>query len=92
VCDWDDEEGVAAVGDTREGIVPGCEGGEDSKCTSSLNAGGVWCAGAVLEVTDSEHEEGEVEGEEQEEEGDGGAECADKEDGGEDEPALFVRY
>lgn len=41
-------------------------------------------------MSDSKEEEGEIEGEEEQEEGDGGAESADQEDGGEDEPAGKV--
>lgn len=86
MSDWDDEEGVAAVGNTGKGVVPGCKGGEDSENTASLDQGSV----TALEVTDTEHEEGQVKGEEEEEEGDGGAESADQEEEGEDEPSHEV--
>lgn len=88
VGDWDDEEGVGTVGNTGEGIVPGDESGEDAKDTAGLDAGGVWCAGAVLKVADSEHEEGQVQGEKEGEKGHCGAESADEEEEGEDEPSL----
>ena len=82
--DWNDEEGVAAVGDTGKGIVPGSKGGEDTEDTTGLDAGLV----AALKVSDTEHEESQVQHEEEEEEGDGGAESADEEQEGEDEPSL----
>jgi len=84
VGDGDDEEGIAAVGDTGESVVPRGEGGEDTEDTTSLDAGFV---GAV-KVANAEHEEGQVEHEEEEEEGYGGAERADEQEEGEDEPAL----
>jgi hypothetical protein len=103
----DDEERVAGVGDTGEGVVPvgtisllglcdttaqsnvpSQECCKNTKGTSSLDEAGVWCTRAILQVTDAEHEEGHVKGEEEQEEGDGRPQCADQQDCGEDEPAL----
>lgn len=84
VSNWDDEEGVAAVGDTGKGVVPGGKGSDDTKGTTGSDAAGV----LAVEVSDTEHQEGEVQSEEEEEESDGGAESADEEEEGEDEPSL----
>lgn len=85
----DDEEAVAVVGQTGEGVVPGGEGGEETEETTSHKHGLVGLVlGVTLDVSDTEHEEAQVEEEEQREEGDGGAEGAEEQDGGEDEPSL----
>lgn len=84
MSDWDDEEGVAAVGDTGKGVVPSGEGSEDTKGTTGSDAGGV----LAVKVSDTEHQEGQVQSEEEEEKSDGGAESADEEEEGEDEPSL----
>ena len=60
VCDWDDEETVAAVCDTGKGVVPGCKRSEDTKGTTSLDACFVGTGGAVVEVDNSEQEEGKI--------------------------------
>ena len=82
--DWDDEEGVAAVGDTGKSVVPGCKGSEDTESTTGSDAGGV----LAVEVSDTEHQEGQVQGKEEEEEGDSRAESAEEEEESEDEPSL----
>ena len=90
VSDGDDEEAVASIGDTSEGIVPSGESSEETEETTGLLDVGVGVAvGTALQVGDTEQEEGEVQGEEQHEEGDGGLESAEQQDGGEDEPALL---
>ena len=91
VCDGDDEEAVAVIGDTGEGVVPGQESSEDSKDTTSLDASRVGLSGGCVdvEVSGSQKQEGQVQGEEEEEESDGGFQRADEEDGREDEPALL---
>lgn len=89
VSDWDDEEAVAAIGNTGKGVVPGNEGSKDTKDTTGLDAAGVGRAGAVLEVTNSEHQECKVKGEEQREERDGRAQSTDQQEEGKDEPSLY---
>ena len=88
VRDGDEEEGVTAVKDTGEGIVPRREGGEDAKVAASLDELGVGCAGVAVKVSDGEHEEGEVEHKEEEEEGHRGLQRAYEHEKGEYEPAL----
>lgn len=85
----DDEEAVAVVGQTGEGVVPGGEGGEETEETTGHEHGLVGLVlGVTLDVSDTEQEEAQVEEEEQQEEGDGGAEGAEEQDGGENEPSL----
>lgn len=90
MSDGDDEEAVASIGDTGEGIVPGGESSQETEETTGLLDVGVGVAvGTALQVCDTEQEEGQIQGEEQQEEGDGGLEGAEQHDGGEDEPALL---
>jgi len=87
------EEGVGLLGDTGVGVVPGEEGSEETKDTTSLDEAGVGDTGGHVwadEMPESEEEEGEIEGEEEREEGDGGLHGAEEEDKGEDEPAHEV--
>jgi hypothetical protein len=89
VGNGNDEEAVAAVGNTGQGVVPGSEGCHETKETTGLDDGRVGLAGAVaLDVADTEEEEGEIEEEEQQEESHSGSQGAEQQDGGEDEPAL----
>lgn len=90
MSDGDDEEAVASIGDTCEGIVPGSESSQETEETTGLLDVGVGVAvRTTLQVGNTEQEEGQVQGEEQQEEGDGGLEGAEQHDGGEDEPALL---
>ena len=87
--DGDDEEAVGVVGDTGEGVVPGGEGGEQAEEAAGLDDGRVGLAlGVAVDVADTEQQEGQVEEEEEQEEGHGGAQGAEEQDRGEDEPAL----
>jgi len=89
VSNRDDEEAVAVVGQTGEGVVPGGEGGEETEEATGHEDRLVGLVlGVTLDVTDTEQEEAQVEEEEQQEESDSGAEGAEEQDGGEDEPAL----
>lgn len=87
--DRDDEEAVAAVGNTGKGVVPSSKGSQQTKETTGLDDRRVGLASIItLDVTDTEKQEREVEEQEQQEEGDGRPQGAEKHDGGEDEPAL----
>lgn len=78
MSDGDDEEAVASIGDTSEGIVPSGESSQETEETSGLLDIGVGVTvGTALQVGDTEQEEGQVQGEEQQEEGDGGPESAE---------------
>lgn len=88
VSHGDEEEGVSAVEDTGERVVPGGESGDDAEGTTGADAASLRHTGGGLEVADAEQQKGEVEGEEEEEEGDGGAEGTHEHEEGEDEPAL----
>lgn len=79
---------VARVGNTGKGIVPGGEGGQNTERTTGLDEPGVGIFSVVLQVTDTQHEEGKVESAEEEEESHSRAQSADEQDEGEDEPAL----
>lgn len=85
-----DEEAVAGIGNTGQGIVPGQESSEKSKEASCLDDAGGWGAVSANKVADTEQEEGHVQAEEEGEECHGGAEGADQQDEGEDEPALLM--
>lgn len=90
VSNGDDEEAVASIGNTSEGIVPGGESSQETEETTSLLNVSVGVAiSTALQVGNTEQEESQVQGEEQQEEGDGGLESAEEHDGGEDEPALL---
>ena len=90
VSDGNDEEAIAVISKTSEGVVPGGEGShETEEATGHLNVLVRVAVGTALQVADTEQEEGQVQGEEQEEEGDGRLEGAEQHDGGEDEPALL---
>lgn len=84
----DDEEGVAAVCDTGQGVVPGNECSKNAKDATSLDAGSVGSSGVVLQVSNAKHQECHVKSEEEGEEGDSRAERADQQQKGKDEPAL----
>lgn len=90
VDDRDNEEAVGCVGNTGQGIVPGHESCNDAKGTSGPSETGVRRAIFQDQVRTSQEEECQVQGEEEEEEGDGGLQGADKEEEGEDEPALKI--
>lgn len=91
VSDRDDEEAVAVVCDTSKGIVPGQERSKNTKDTAGLDEtllGSVGSGIGSCEISGTEAQECQIQGEEEGEEGNGGLERADKQDGGEDEPAL----
>ena len=89
MSDGDDEEAVASIGDTSEGIVPGSESSQETEQTTGLLDVGVGVAvRTALQVGNTKQEEGQVQGEEEHEEGDGGLEGAEQHDGGENKPAL----
>lgn len=84
----DDEEAVAVVGQTSQGVVPGGESSEETEESTSLLDATVGDTGiVVVDVSNTQQEEGQIQGEEQGEEGNSGAEGAEDQDGGEDEPA-----
>lgn len=84
----DDEEAVAGVGDTGQGVVPGSEGGQETEETAGLLDLEVGETVLGAQVRDTEEQEGQIQEEEEQEEGDGGLEGAQDQDEGEDEPAL----
>jgi hypothetical protein len=90
VSNGDDEEAVASIGDTGQGVVPGSKGCQETEETTCLLDRDVDTSGGIgLQVGDTEEEEGQVQEEEEQEEGDGRFEGAEEHDGGEDEPALI---
>lgn len=85
----DDEEAVAAVGNTSKGVVPSGECSQETEETTCLNDGSVGLASRVpLQVTNTKQQEGQVQEQEEAEEGDSGSQSAEQQDGGKDEPAL----
>lgn len=88
--DGDDEEAVAGVGDTGQGVVPGGEGGQETEETAGLLDLEVGETVLGEQVGDTQEQEGQIQEEEQQEEGDGRLEGAQDQDEGEDEPALEV--
>lgn len=89
VDDRDDEEAVAVIGQTCEGVVPGGESAQKTEEAAGLDDGRVgFVVGVALDVSDTEQKEGYVEGEKDGEEGHGGLEGTEEQDGRKDEPAL----
>lgn len=83
----DSEEAVGALEETSHGVPPSDEGSDETEDTSDLDGGSVNVTGGILlEVTDSEEEEGDVEEDEERAEGNGGLEGAEAEKEGKDEP------
>lgn len=63
---------VRIIRDTRQRVVPGRKGCQQSEKAPSLDHRGIRVVGGVaLQVANAEEEEGQIEGEEQEEERDG---------------------
>lgn len=90
VSNGDDEEAVASIGDTSQGVIPGRKGRKQTKQTSSLLDVDIGLVvSATLQVGDTEKQESQVQEEEEEEESNGRFECAEQHDGREDEPALL---
>lgn len=89
VSNGDNEEAVAIIGDTGQGVVPRRKGGKQTKQTSSLLDVEIGLVvSTTLQIGDTEEQESQVQEEEEEEERDGRFEGAEQHDGGEDEPAL----
>lgn len=88
-----DEEAVAVVGQTSQGVIPSGERSQETEETTGHDHGlvGLTSGGVTLDVPDTKQQEGQVEEEEQQEEGHGGTESAEQQDGGEDEPAHQVQ-
>lgn len=89
--DGEDEEAVAIVRNTGEGVIPSCKCRQETEEATGLDDGGVGLAlGVTVEITNTEEQEGEVQEEEQQEEGYGGPQGAEQQDSGEDEPSLVT--
>lgn len=85
----EDEEAVAVVRNTSQGVVPGRERRHQTEETTRLDHGRVGLALAVaVDVTDTEQQESQVKEEEQQEERHGGSQGAEEQDRREDEPTL----
>ena len=88
---WNNEEAVARIGDTSEGVIPSEESSEDTEDATGLDATKVGRARAVkIEVADTEQEECHVKSEEEQGECYCRAQCAQEQEEREDEPALNV--
>jgi hypothetical protein len=87
VGNGDDEEAVAVISQTSQGVVPSGERSQETEETTSLDDGRGRGAIGTDQVANTQQQEGQVEEEEQQEEGNGRAEGAEEQDGGEDEPA-----
>lgn len=88
VSNGNDEEAVAGIGNTGQGIIPGQESSEKGKEAACLDDVGGGGAISANKVANTKQEEGHVQGEEEGEESHGGAEGAEQQDESEDEPAL----
>jgi len=69
VSDGDEEEGIAVVEYTSEGVVPSQEGRSQAETASSVDKGWPGGAGNWEDVAKRKEQEGHVKGKEQEEEG-----------------------
>jgi hypothetical protein len=84
----DDEEAVPGIRNTSKGVIPREECGKEAEVASTLDAGRVYPLVIGIEIPNTEQEERQVEGEEEHEERDRRLERTEKQDGGENEPAL----
>jgi hypothetical protein len=82
---------VGAVCNTSQGIVPRKKRGKESEHTTSNDALLLRTCAIVLQVSNTEHEESDVEGEEEREEGYSRAKRTDEQEEREDEPAHQVQ-
>lgn len=89
--DGNSEEAVRALEETSKSVPPSNECSDNAEGTTGLDDGNVGGAVRVLlEMADSEKEEGDVEENEERAEGDSGLESAESEEEGEDEPTIEV--
>lgn len=73
MSDGDDEEAVAGVGNTGQGVVPGGKGRQQTEEATGLNDRRVGLARVVaLNVANSEQQEGQVQSQEEREESNSG--------------------
>lgn len=88
-----DEEAVAVVSQTGQGVIPRGKGSHETEETTSHEDGLVGLAGGLvaLDVADTQQQESQVQEEEQQEEGNGRSQSAEEQDGREDEPAHQVQ-
>lgn len=87
--DRDNEEAVAVVGHTGEGVVPRGEGRQETEKTTSFDDGRVGLAlGVAVHVTNTKQQEGDVKEKEDRTEGHGRLESAEEQQRGEDKPTL----
>lgn len=84
---------IRIIRNARQRVIPRRKRRQQTKEASRLDDRGIGLARRVpMQVSDAEEQKGEVEGEEEGKKGDGGAEGAEEDDGGEDEPALRLRW
>lgn len=88
VSNRDNEEAVAGIRNTGQGIVPREEGSQQSKEATRLHDRGVGSSTVMPEVADSQQQEGQIQREEKREERHGGLQGAQQEHEGENKPAL----
>lgn len=82
---------VGAVGNTGEGVVPCEERSHETKSTASNDATALRVRAIMLKVSNTEEQEGQVEGEEEREECDCRPKRAEQEEKGENEPSHQVQ-
>lgn len=91
VDDWRDEEAVAGVGDTGPRVVPGGKGGEDAEAAAGAESRDIdLTLRGVVQVGDTQGQEGGGQADEDGGEGHGGLERAAKQDESEDKPSLIA--
>jgi len=88
VEDRDNKEAVGRVGHASESVVPSPESGQTSKGAASLDATVLRFLAIVLEIANTQEEEGQVKPEEEQGKHNGRLERTEKEEEGEDEPSL----
>ena len=78
---------VGAVRNTGKRVIPSSKCSHETESTTGDDAITLGGTTVILEVTDSEHEEGHIERKKQEEESHSRSERAEQQEEGEDEPA-----
>jgi hypothetical protein len=82
------EEAITAIRNTSESIIPSQKRSKERKQSTGFQQIRIWQCTGGIEVSEGDHQEGEINEEEEGEEGDCGFEGEEHHYGCEDKPAL----